>query len=315
LARVFISYSHKDEALRAELDAHLALLKREGVLDVWTDHRIPAGGDIHPSISQGLEEADIVLLLISQHFNNSDYCASIEMTRALERNAAGECAVVPVLLRPCDWQTAPYARLNAIPRNNLPVTEWKSQDAAFAEVVKELRELIKRRAAKPPPVVPSHGLSSTAGPSARASRRLPVAFAASAVLAAMIGWYVVSRQEPRSSPVISPPVQGDRQANPRDDGSEGNPAFVPTVGAPAPSATKPAADRDQPDGAPPARGVVSTSSMNNATSKAARITEPSRKVPTGASTASEECLRLTSLLARGALDASDLPRLKEACNR
>ena len=41
--RIFISYSHKDEKLREQLNAHLAPLKNERVIDDWHDRRIIAG--------------------------------------------------------------------------------------------------------------------------------------------------------------------------------------------------------------------------------------------------------------------------------
>ena len=37
---VFYSYAHRDEALRTELDKHLSLLKRQGVIAGWHDRRI-----------------------------------------------------------------------------------------------------------------------------------------------------------------------------------------------------------------------------------------------------------------------------------
>ena len=40
---VFFSYSHKGEGLRNELEKHLSLLKRQGVIDIWSDHRIGPG--------------------------------------------------------------------------------------------------------------------------------------------------------------------------------------------------------------------------------------------------------------------------------
>jgi hypothetical protein len=40
---VFCAYSHKDEALRDELEAHLSPLKRSSVISVWHDRRISAG--------------------------------------------------------------------------------------------------------------------------------------------------------------------------------------------------------------------------------------------------------------------------------
>jgi hypothetical protein len=40
---VFFSYSHKDEELRDELEKHLAILKRQGVITGWYDRKIGAG--------------------------------------------------------------------------------------------------------------------------------------------------------------------------------------------------------------------------------------------------------------------------------
>lgn len=80
---VFFSYSHKDEALRDELATHVKLLERNGVIRSWHDRRIGAGQDWKQAIDQNLEEAEIILLLVSADFLASDYCFDIEMTRAL----------------------------------------------------------------------------------------------------------------------------------------------------------------------------------------------------------------------------------------
>ncbi len=50
MARVFFSYSHKDEDLRNELETHLAMLRREGKISAWHDRRITAGSEIHDTI-------------------------------------------------------------------------------------------------------------------------------------------------------------------------------------------------------------------------------------------------------------------------
>lgn len=144
MTRVFVSYSHKDEALRAELDKHLSLLRRQGEIDLWSDHRIPAGGDLDASINEALESADIVLLLLSADFISSDYCIGIEMQRAMELHDRGEAIVLPVMLRPCDYQTAPFGRLKAVPTDGKPVTKWPNQDEAFVDIVQHVRRLLKQ---------------------------------------------------------------------------------------------------------------------------------------------------------------------------
>jgi hypothetical protein len=115
MVRLFLSYSHRDENLRNELEKHLAVLRRQGVIDVWHDRRIGPGDMIDHEISAQLEAANFVLLLVSPDFLHSDYCYDVEMTRAMERHAAGAAQIIPIILRPCDWHDAPFGKLNATP--------------------------------------------------------------------------------------------------------------------------------------------------------------------------------------------------------
>jgi len=139
---LFISYSHQDEELRNELEKHLAVLLREGIIDVWHDRRIIPGDDFEGKISAQLESANVVLLLLSADFLHSNYCYDIEMGRALERDAEGAARVIPVILRPCDWQHSPLGKLLATPTDGKPVIEHTSLDRGFMEVVNAVREAI-----------------------------------------------------------------------------------------------------------------------------------------------------------------------------
>src|SRR5205085_5289211 len=93
---LFYSYAHEDERLRKELEKHLALMKRQKLISAWHDRNIGAGTEWANEIDTHLNTARIILLLISPDFIASDYCYSIEMTRALERHKAGEARVIPI---------------------------------------------------------------------------------------------------------------------------------------------------------------------------------------------------------------------------
>ena len=71
MAEIFFSYSHKDETLRDRLDTHLAVLKREGIVETWHDRRIAAGDEFAGVIHAKLETADLILLLVSADFLSS----------------------------------------------------------------------------------------------------------------------------------------------------------------------------------------------------------------------------------------------------
>ncbi len=144
MASVFFSYSHVDERLRDQLEKQLSMLKRQGVIEAWHDRRIDAGQDIDSSIDEHINSDEIILLLVSADFLASDYCYNVEMTRAMERHNAREAVVIPVILRACDWQTAPFGKLNATPRDGKPVTQWPDIDEAFLQVAKAVREATQR---------------------------------------------------------------------------------------------------------------------------------------------------------------------------
>src|SRR6266566_3910496 len=140
---VFYSYAHKDATFRAELEKHLRLLHRQGLITAWHDRQIVPGTDWTRAIDTHLERASVILLLISPDFLASDYCYGIEMQRALERHQANQAYVIPVLLRPVDWQSAPFAHLQTLPTNAKAITTWRNRDAAFADVAAGLRRALE----------------------------------------------------------------------------------------------------------------------------------------------------------------------------
>ncbi|OSI71593.1 MULTISPECIES: toll/interleukin-1 receptor domain-containing protein [Bradyrhizobium] len=136
---VFFSYSHADETLRDQIEKQLSLLKRQGVVEVWHDRRIGAGQDFAKEIDQHVETDDIILLLVSSDFLASDYCYEKEMMRAMQRHEAGEAIVIPIILRACDWHGAPFGRLQAVPTDGKPITQFPDRDQAMLEVAKAVR--------------------------------------------------------------------------------------------------------------------------------------------------------------------------------
>jgi internalin A len=141
---LFISYSHKDDGLRSELDSHLKIMQAGGWIDVWHDRRIAAGDEWKKKIDDNLEHADIILLLLSPDFIASDYCLKIEAKKALERHAKGEAVVIPVILRPCKWQGAEFASLQALPKDGLPVTNWTNKDSAWLDVEEGIERVVEQ---------------------------------------------------------------------------------------------------------------------------------------------------------------------------
>ena len=66
------------------------------------------------------------------------------MRYALERQRAGKVHVIPVILRPCEWQHAPLESLQVLPRSGQLLTTWQNQDEALLEVSRSLHALLKQ---------------------------------------------------------------------------------------------------------------------------------------------------------------------------
>lgn len=139
---LFYSYSHKDEKYRDALSKHLSLLMRKGVIKEWHDRKITPGEEWENAIDEHIEKADIILLLVSPDFIASGYCWGKEVAQAMKRQKANEACVIPIIVRPVDWQGASFGRLQALPKNAKPVTLWQPQDNAWLNVAKGIHEAI-----------------------------------------------------------------------------------------------------------------------------------------------------------------------------
>ena len=152
---VFFSYSHVDERLRDRLELALTMLKREGAIQSFHDRRIEPGTDLDGKIFEELERADVIMVLVSPDFLASNYCYDREMTRALKRHREGSARVIPIVLRPCEWQKSPLRGIMALPTDGKPVTKFADQDDAFLEISMGIRVAIEGIMVSRLPAAPS----------------------------------------------------------------------------------------------------------------------------------------------------------------
>jgi TIR domain len=148
LIEIFYSYASTedgiDEKLQQQLEKHLGILKRQGKISNWHKRNIMAGQNALQETAKHLNSAQIVLLLISPDFIDSDECWDLEMQQALERQKEEKTLVVPVLLRPVDYKAAPFTHLQVLPKNGKPITSWSNQDEAFEDIARHIRLLAEQ---------------------------------------------------------------------------------------------------------------------------------------------------------------------------
>jgi len=143
LPRIFISYSKHDNDHKNTLIKHLAGLRNNMV--TWNDRDLLAGEDWDERIKQELQQADIVLYLVSHHSMATDYIQNVELPLIETRCNDGECKLVPIIVDFCLWEDLDFAKYNALPEKGDPVTNtkhWINENQAWVEVIKGIKRLL-----------------------------------------------------------------------------------------------------------------------------------------------------------------------------
>ena len=143
---VFISYSHKDEAWKDRLVTHLGVLQSQDLLDLWNDRRIGAGQDWHQEIEQAMAAASVAVLLVSANFLTSKFILGEEVPRLLQRRNKEGLRILPIIVRPCAWQTVGWlSRMQARPKDGRPLSSGDENqiDADLAAMAQEVYALLK----------------------------------------------------------------------------------------------------------------------------------------------------------------------------
>lgn len=117
-------------------------LKRSEKIEAWNDEELLPGSSFDDEIKQKLEQSDIIILLISSDFINSDYCYEIEMQNAMTRAEKKECHVVPVIVRACLWKKTPLGNIIALPKDGKPVKTYEDMDEAYLEIAEGIEKIV-----------------------------------------------------------------------------------------------------------------------------------------------------------------------------
>lgn len=138
---VFISYAQEDEKFKKQLETHLKMLQRNNVIRPWHSQQISPGQERDQATASRIDSAQIILLLISTSFLNSDDLYENELSRAMKRHESGNARVIPIIVRSVDLEKTSFSKLQSLPRDGKPVDRAANADETWAKIAKEIREL------------------------------------------------------------------------------------------------------------------------------------------------------------------------------
>lgn len=138
---LFFSYADEDLAFVDALIRQFSSMIREQLIQCCYRHLFPPGSDWQAQVRAYLSGADIILLLVSSHFNASDYCYYEEVVPAMAQHSGGKARVIPIILRPVEWEQLIFGNLKSLPVGKA-VSMWSKRDDALAHIARGVKEVI-----------------------------------------------------------------------------------------------------------------------------------------------------------------------------
>lgn len=154
-AKVYYSFAAADAEAGLVLDRHLALLRREGLIESWHPHCLIGGQVMAEERMRHLAAAQITLLLLSADYVACEACFG-ELQQALLRHRTGQTQVRLILWRPVDRDHPDLQELPFLPHGGTPIASWPRPEQAWAEVAAELRRMLGPRDATKWPIQQVH---------------------------------------------------------------------------------------------------------------------------------------------------------------
>ena len=142
--KAFISYSKKDILLKNKFIKHIKPICDKHNMSIFDDSYIQIGENWEERIWKEFNNSQIIFLLISVEFMNSDFCFKKEFKKAISRHKKKQALVVPIILEDCAWDHIDdLAKIQVLPGHDKSVKRgYKTQGHAFAYISGRIGRLI-----------------------------------------------------------------------------------------------------------------------------------------------------------------------------
>lgn len=279
--RIFIAYSRRDAEFLEQLRPHLAPLEINRRCEVWYDAKLHPGEVWEDELVRQIQQADVIVLLVSADSIDSDYFYEKELPLAIERQRSGQARLVPFILRPCQWKATALRQLQALPKDGRPVTQFAVRDDAYDELAAFLLGLLpdSENSTANSSAVLTYSQNTTTGvepakPDFWEKNRAVISLAATALLF-LLAWAIyaifkpdekqIAYNEKTAEPAIK--KEDTTQQKQPQPGPENKPTGAKPA-QPQPS-TNPSKEKKEPD--PPAKSVAESPLLNTSIVKVANL--------------------------------------------
>ena len=136
----FLSYAHEDDKFKKGfVDAINPALKGKN-WRLWQDGEIMPGANWDDKIRKNLADAEVIILLVSTDFLNSEQVINVELKESLDRHRKGTALVIPIVLDGCLWEETELQGIKAVVINEKIKKDAKT---ALQEAARRVLDAVK----------------------------------------------------------------------------------------------------------------------------------------------------------------------------
>ncbi len=145
--RAFLSYSHADVSWLDRIGVHVKPLEREGILELWSDKKIPKGKSWLDEIKSKISSANVAVFLVSADFLASDFAQDVEIPDLLNKLQNKGLKILILILKPCNFAESPLSKFQAMngPNKTIIAMNEVEQEELFSELAREIRNFSNTR--------------------------------------------------------------------------------------------------------------------------------------------------------------------------
>lgn len=141
---IFIVFNEKDSKICTRLETTLRPLESINQIVISHKGRITPGESILVYVNNKMDEADVILLLLSSDFLADDNIQTEELTLAIKKHQDKTAIVIPIVIRACDWRSTEKLKDLVPVLNGKPLISNKLQDEdeSYLQIVEEFKKRV-----------------------------------------------------------------------------------------------------------------------------------------------------------------------------
>ena len=140
--KVYCSFAANDRSSLTKLENHLSVLTRQSYIEIWHAGKALPGLDIEQERITRLNEADVILLLLSSDYMATDICYELEGKRAVQMQRANIAHVRIIPIRHVSYENTIFSECQALPINGKFVTDWQDKHKALHQIVEDIEKIV-----------------------------------------------------------------------------------------------------------------------------------------------------------------------------